>query len=185
MRGSTKKVVLARGSGLHARQGAADEKDGALLGELVLLLSNLEFLRAQLAALPEHGRSSEAMHLMSLMMDEAVAVAERHQASEWAGDAAALVLAEVGTFYTAAQAVRKAAGASGVRSLWGLLRSGEDSTAAREMYSQTCNQFLEVLTAVLRLFDAEFKLPGPAKEWDQARSVFLDELKKVKPLQGI
>ncbi len=181
---TTKKVPFARPPGVGATAAVLGGADNALLDELILLLSNLEYLRVQMADQRERGRPAEVVRALTLLMDEAVGTAERLPADEADDGADLLVLAEVGNFYTAAQEARQALGGSSLRSLFNLFRAAHDPEEPAAPAARVGAQFLEVFRAVLGLFDGRFSDPGAAAEWAQARDVFFADLTRTLGPQG-
>lgn len=152
-------------------------EDRAWEGQLLRLLSELEFFRAGLEERPGH---AGALELLTGMAGLVVSFAEHHISAATHAAALADVTAKAGDFFTTTRALQEQLTASPLRSLLRLFGSPAPSAAERrEDLRRVGCCALAVLQDHFALFGRNFASATPAERWAETYGVFLADLSRV------
>jgi hypothetical protein len=155
------------------------ERDNTLENDLILLLSQLEHLRAQVADRKARGRPPLALQALTEMLNQAASFSEGLNAKANANSLArALTLAS--ELHPAARLLRTQDNRLSLQTVSKLYSSwADDPTGRREVFYQIGQAMLDVLESYFMLFTGSFRAPSLANQWRETCRVFLTDLTQV------
>jgi len=150
--------------------------------DLILLLARLECYREELAGrrlLADLNLILSVTEGMVQLLDE---MARKTRFSDNTGPAHMEALAKAGTFFGAANALKRPVQKSLVLSIWSAWNGPQETTTCRAV-RECVNAALEAVHAYFKLFTARFSPSSAARGWVDVASTFLAEFKQqVKTL---
>jgi hypothetical protein len=156
-----------------------DEHDQALEQRLVLMLSNLEYMRVLLEECQAGQRPAETLEAARTLVNHVVEFTEKYAPAEAPPEALAPALAKAGDFYTSAQQLTEQYNGSFLKSVFGLFGKKAPAPDRRRLFQETTQRLLEVLESNFDLYSNWFHAEPAAGNWRETYEVFLADLKRV------
>jgi hypothetical protein len=159
---------------------AEDIEDRALESTLVVLLSSLEFLRAQMEAGVAQQQPAQVVEAATALVNQVVAFVDKQVSIRVDAEDLARALAKVGDFFTTTQLAQEHLERPALKSLFGWLTKAAAGTAEhRARLRQVARGLDDVLESYFNLFAARFRGVHAAQRWMDTQEVFRADLKRV------
>jgi len=146
--------------------------DALLSKELVLLVSHLEQVRAQLARLQEQAQPVAALPLFAQMLEELEAFADKRLDDDLAPE----VRHEAAELLTFIQEKQTEFAPSALTRVLSLFRGGSQPAERREAFADIGKRLLRSTEDFFELFKGRLRTQAAAGEWHQTAGLFLVEL---------
>ncbi len=168
-------TASATGQGRLSPADAA--QDSALENDLILLLSRLERLLAQLTDKKNHKQPTLALSILAEMVNQVAAFSEERRAVRTKSISLAQALAEASVAYPQVRLLPAQNNRLSAQTIARLYSSwAGDPAGRRETFRQAARGLCDVLETYFAHLTARFRSPALADQWRETCGIFLNDL---------